>query len=113
MEVSANSQHVLSRGSLTLPRYWLVSMHVTAALVQAAGVAKYTIPVSDMSCRTTARAMVVLVLLFDVRQPCMHVQTDVRVDVETSHGPFKVVQALVLLFDVRILSMQKTMLCGN
>lgn len=56
-----------SRGPLIFASYWLVSMHVSAALAQAAGVAKYIAPVSDTSCRITARAMVALVLLYDVR----------------------------------------------
>lgn len=58
--------HVLPRDPLVLARYWLVGMHVTASLAQAAGVAKYVTPVSDISCRVTARAAVALVLLYDV-----------------------------------------------
>lgn len=46
-------------------------MHVSAALAQAAGVAKYVAPVSDTSCRITTRTMVALVLLFDVRRLSM------------------------------------------
>eukprot|EP00903_Cladosiphon_okamuranus_P019198 g17656.t1 len=52
-------------GSGSFIRHWLVSMHVAAALAQAAGVAKYLVPVSDTSCRITGRAMVAFVLLYD------------------------------------------------
>lgn len=43
-------------------------MHLWAAIAQAAGVAKYLAPVSDTSCRVTARFMVPMVLLYDVRR---------------------------------------------
>lgn len=67
---------------LTLPshsvRYWLVSMHVSAALAQAAGIAKYAMPASNTSCRITARAMVALVLLHDVRKLYWYIDCDIR-----------------------------------
>lgn len=49
-------------------RFWLVSMHIMAALAQAASIAKFVVPVSDTSCWITSRATVALVLLYDVRK---------------------------------------------
>ena len=57
-----------------------MGMHVTASLAQAASVAKYVTPVSDTSCRITARAAVALVLLYDVRSVgCEWLSADVCV----------------------------------
>lgn len=44
----------------------LLSMHVTSALSQSAGAAKYLLPASDTSCIVTHRMFVAMLLLFDV-----------------------------------------------
>ena len=41
-------------------------MHVTAGVAQAAGAAKYLLPVSDTSCLVTHRIMVMQLVLNDV-----------------------------------------------
>ena len=45
---------------------WLLSMHATAILFQAAGVAMYMLPVSDSLCFVAHRILGVTALLFDV-----------------------------------------------
>ncbi len=41
-------------------------MHFTAALATSAGLAKYALSVTDISCRVTTRAMRASILLYDV-----------------------------------------------
>lgn len=45
---------------------WLLAMHFTAAVCMMAGVAKYCLPVSTMSCRVTGAVLIGTVLLYDV-----------------------------------------------
>ncbi|CAN0033711.1 unnamed protein product [Ectocarpus sp. 6 AP-2014] len=70
---SATSQHQQRQGSAaganaskvrSLHR-WLLSMHVTATLSLAAGVAMYTLPVSDSLCGVTHRIVGIMALLSD------------------------------------------------
>lgn len=43
-------------------------MHFTAVLTTSAGLAKYALPVSDIGCRGSHRAMIASILLYDVSE---------------------------------------------
>lgn len=45
----------------------LMAMHMFAVLAQTAGVFKYSLPVSDTSCKVTNRLFIVFNVLYDVR----------------------------------------------